>query len=452
MFSKKMNRNRAVVTGGSIAGKLAARVLSEFFKEVIVIEKDHKNDSIINRNGVPQGEQGHVLLKSGEEIIEELFPGILQELSLHGAKKTDFAGDLLWSHHGTQKIRFASNVIISQQSRPLLEWQIQQRLEKIPNVYFRFGCRVQNLLFDNDEINRIIFKEADGSVTELLADLVIDASGAAALHNQWLRESGHGIPPKTEVKVNLFYASMVYKELSHSSMDWHSLLAYPNPPEIDRGGMISPIEGNRMLVTLIGYGSKEVPKDLDSFKEYAEKLEQPEFYKAIENALPLSEEIQVYRFPALRRYHFEKLKDTPSGLLVIGDAFCRIDPVFAQGMSLAAMEAKALRDLLRKRLNKKQLTNSYYNNVSRIIDIPWLIALTEDFRFRTTSGRKLIVLPILQWYVKKVVAACSHDESVYSQFIQVLHLKAHPLSLARPGILAKVLKTSVLTKSQTQNN
>ncbi|ESU33711.1 hypothetical protein G3A_04370 [Bacillus sp. 17376] len=442
MFLKNTNRNRAVVVGGGIAGKLAARVLSEFFKEVILIEKDKKNDQVTNRKGVPQGNQGHVLLKSGEEIIEELFPGIFQELSRNGASKTDFARDLLWSHHGTQKIRFDSNVFISQQSRPLLEWQIQQRLEKIPNINFRFDSKVQNLKFKTDEVNFIVIEDKNGTIMELLADLVIDASGAAALHNQWLMDSGYKVPAKTEIKVDLFYASMVFKKLSHATIDWHSLLAYPNPPEFERGGMISPIEENRTLVTLIGYATKEAPKNIDSFMEYAETLEQPEFYEVIKNELPLSEDVQVYRFPALRRYHFEKIRNSPSGLLVIGDAFCRVDPVFAQGMSLAAMEAKVLRELLMRGLNKKQLTKSYHKKVSRILDIPWLIALTEDFRFRTTSGRKPIGLPILQWYVKKVVAACSHNEHVYKRFIQVLHLKSHPISLAHPGILAKVLKTT----------
>jgi flavin-dependent dehydrogenase len=225
-------------------------------------------------------------------------------------------------------------------------------------------------------------------------------------------------------------------------LNWHSLLAYPNPPEIDRGGTISPIEGNRMLVTLIGYGTKNIPNDLDSFMQYAKTLKQPDFYKVIKNEIPCSEDIEVYRFPALRRYHFEKLKDFPSGLLVLGDAACRIDPVFAQGMSLAAMEAKALKELLMMQTTKKRLTKSYYEKVGKILEIPWLIALTEDFRFRTTSGRKPIGLPILQWFVKKVVAASAYNEDVYTQFIQVLHLKKHPVTLANPYILAKVFKDS----------
>jgi flavin-dependent dehydrogenase len=436
----KLNRNRAVVVGGSIAGKLAARVLSEFFAEVIIIEKDENYGCVNARKGVPQGNQGHVLLKSGEDIIDELFPGIIVELSLKGATKSDFAGDLLWSHHGTQKLRFDSNVFISQQSRSLLEWQIQQRLEGIQNISFRFGCKVQGLSFSNGGVNRIIIENQDSVTTELSADLVIDASGAAALHHQWLKDSGFSRPAKTEIKVDLFYASMLYNKVLPQSSDWHSLLAYPNPPEVDSGGMISPVEGNRMLVTLIGYGPKEIPKDKDSFLEYARTLEQPEFYECIKKESPLTDDVQIYRFPALRRYHIEKNKNFPSGLLVIGDALCRIDPLFAQGMSLAAMEAKALRLLLMQRLDKKQLTKNYHKKASEIIAIPWLIASTEDFRFRTTSGRKPIGLSILQWYVKKVVGACSYNEYVYCQFIRVMHLQSHPITLARPSILAKLFR------------
>lgn len=444
MFSKKMGRNRAVVAGGSIAGKLAARVLSEFFNEVIIIEKDKNDAHILNRKGVPQSTHGHVLLKSGEEILEEFFPGIIQELSQKGAKKSDFAKDLLWSHHGSQKVRFASRVFISQQSRPLLEKQIQMRLEKISNIHFRFGCKVKNILMgeNKNELKWVVFEDEEGLITELSTDLIIDASGAAALHNQWLRDLGFEIPPKTEVKADLFYASMVYKGFSPGSMDWHSLLAYPNPSVNNRGGTISPIEGNRMLVTLLGYGTKNIPNDVDSFMRYAKTLEHPDFFEVIKNKIPYSEDIEVYRFPALRRYHFEKLKDLPSGLLVIGDAACRIDPVFAQGMSLAAMEAKALKELLMKEKTKKQLTKSYHKKIGKILEIPWLIALTEDFRFKTTSGSKPIGLPILQWFVKKVVSASSHNEEVYTPFIQVLHLKKHPVSLAHPDILAKVFKSN----------
>jgi 2-polyprenyl-6-methoxyphenol hydroxylase-like FAD-dependent oxidoreductase len=428
---------RAVVIGGSFAGKLAARVLSDFFAEVIIIEKDHKYENVATTKGVPQGAQGHVLLKSGEEILEELFPGIIQDLVQDGSKQSDFAEDLSWFHHGSWKARYDSGLTIIQQSRPFLEWHIQRKLEAIPNIMYRYSSKVKGLIFFENEISGVVAENADGSTVDLEADIVIDASGAAAFTTRWLKDFGFEQPQKTEVEVDLFYASMIYKNLCYKECNWHSILVYPNPPEIERGGSISPIEGNRFLVTLLGYGEKEIPNDLTSFLRYTKTLGQPHLHEMIKNAVPDSE-IEVYRFPALSRYHYEKYRNFPAGLLVIGDAFGRVDPVFAQGMSIAALEAYAMRSLLLRYRSKQKLTKDFHNKVSKIIDIPWLIALTEDFRFKNTSGNRPFGLPFLQWYVKKVVKACSHNEKVYGQFMKVLHLKAHPISLFKPMVLVGV--------------
>jgi len=429
---------RAIVIGGSIAGKLSARVLSEFFEEVIVLEKDQKNDSIAIRKGVPQGSQGHVLLKSGEEILEELFPGIIEEMVKEGSTVSDFAQDLLWFHYGCQKKRFNSGLSMIQQSRPFLEWHIQKKMEKIPNIDFRYGCKVTKLILNaKKEISGVTVETLDGKPMNLSGDLVVDASGAASFAPKWLEELGFNKPEKTEVKVDLFYASMIFRKLAAGGSNWHSLLIYPNPPKQTSGGTISPIEGNRHLVTLLGYGFESLPSDHSSFLQYAKNLNQPDLYEAIKTSVPESG-IQIYRFPALRRFHYDKMKQFPAGLLVMGDSFCRIDPVFAQGMSIAAMEAEVLRKLLKAFKTKGILTKDFHRKISKIIDIPWLIALTEDFRFRHTSGKKPIGLSVLQKYVKNVVQACSYNEKVYRQFMNVLHLKAHPVSLFKPAILNAV--------------
>jgi 2-polyprenyl-6-methoxyphenol hydroxylase-like FAD-dependent oxidoreductase len=432
---------RAVVIGGSFAGKLAARVLSDFFAEVIIIEKDHKNVNISTTKGVPQGAQGHVLLKSGEEILEELFPGIIQDLVRDGSRQSDFAEDLSWFHHGSWKARYDSGLTIIQQSRPFLEWHIQRKLEAIPNIMYRYSSKVKRVIFIENEISGIVAENADGNTVEIMADIVVDASGAASFTTRWLKDFGFEQPQKTEVGVDLFYASMIYKNLCHKDCNWHSILVYPNPPELERGGSISPIEGNRYLVTLLGYGEKTIPNDHASFLRYAKTLGQPDIHEMIKNAVPDSE-IEVYRFPALSRYHYEKYRKFPAGLLVIGDSFCRVDPVFAQGMSIASMEVYAMRSLLLRYRNKQKLTRDFHNKVSKIIDIPWLIALTEDFRFKNTRGIKPLGLPLLQWYVKKVVNACSHNEKVYGHFLKVLHLKAHPISLFKPMVVAGVFAST----------
>ncbi|MEH7374005.1 FAD-dependent oxidoreductase [Neobacillus drentensis] len=434
---------RALVIGGSIAGLLAARILSDFFEEVLIIEKDQKREKHLTRTGVPQGTHGHVLLKSGEEIFTELFPGIVDELIADGSVKSDFTSELAWNHHGSWKVKYHAGISIIQQSRPFLEWHIQRRLEMIPNISFLNGAKAKRMLINSDSTSIIgveIQKDGEAAVP-LNANLVVDATGAGSNSTNWLRQLGFDAPQKTEVKVNLFYASRIYSSLSSKNKDWGNLLVYPNPPRQNRGGSISPIENQRWMVTLLGYGVESPPSTLEEFINYAKSLEQPDVYEAIKNGTPETD-VSVYRFPALRRFHYENLQRFPNGLIVSGDAFCRIDPVFGQGMSIAALEAIALKKELQKALNKNklsQISKNTHRSFSKIIDVPWLIALTEDFRFTHTDGAKPFGLPLLKWYVKRVILACESNQKVYGKLINVLQLKAHPISLFSSSTLKAVL-------------
>jgi 2-polyprenyl-6-methoxyphenol hydroxylase-like FAD-dependent oxidoreductase len=434
---------QALVIGGSIAGLFAARILSDFFEEVLIIEKDQKREKHLTRTGVPQGSHGHALLKSGEEILTELFPGIVDELIADGSVKSDFTSELAWNHHGSWKVKYHAGISIIQQSRPFLEWHIQRRLEMIPNISFLYGTKAKRMLINSDSTSIIgveIQKDGEAAMP-LNADLVVDATGAGSNSTNRLRQLGFDAPQKTEVKVNLFYASRIYSWLSSKNKDWGNLLVYPNPPRQNRGGSISPIENQRWMVTLLGYGVESPPSTVEEFINYAKSLEQPDVYEAIKNGTPETD-VSVYRFPALRRFHYEKLQRFPNGLIVIGDAFCRIDPVFGQGMSIAALEAIALKKELQKALNKNklsQISKNTHRSFSKIIDVPWLIALTEDFRFTHTDGAKPFGLPLLKWYVKRVILACESNQKVYGKLINVLQLKAHPISLFSSSTLKAVL-------------
>ncbi|MBT2690645.1 FAD-dependent monooxygenase [Bacillus sp. ISL-47] len=435
-----IEKKTALVIGGSIAGMLAARVLSDFFEEVIIIEKDPKNTKGQIRKGIPQGAQGHVLLKSGEEILEEFFPGLTDEMIKEGSVPADFANDLAWYHHGGWKIKYDSGLSIIQQSRPFLEGHIRKRMDRIDNIHTLYNTKVKGLLTDGSRVTGIEAETAD-EVIELSADLTVETSGASSLAVQWLKKLGFAAPEKTEIKVNLFYANRIYQKLSPIQREWKSLLVYPNPPAQVCGGGISPTVDNQWMVTLLGYGFSSPPADNDAFLEFAKNLEQPHVYEAIKDGEPVTD-TEVYRFPALRRFHFEKLKSFPKGLIVMGDAFCRIDPVFAQGMSIAAKEAKALQEMFKAAGALEADPKVYHQKISKIVDIPWFIALTEDFRFSKTKGNKPIGLPLLQWYVKKVVLACSHDSYIYGRFMKVLHLQAHPIYLITPRVLKGIFRFS----------
>ena len=73
-------RERAVVLGAGMAGLLAARVLSECYDSVTVVERDKSLECPSPRKGVPQGRHVHMFLSRGTQVLAELFPGLLDEL------------------------------------------------------------------------------------------------------------------------------------------------------------------------------------------------------------------------------------------------------------------------------------------------------------------------------------------------------------------------------------
>lgn len=436
MFQKE----KAVIIGGGISGKLAARVLSDFFQEVIILERDPEQQGPFPRKGAPQGEHIHALLFAGAYGLEELFPGITKKFNESGAVKINSTQDLAWFHHGVWKLRFAGDYTTILQTRPHLEWHIEQYVKRIPNVTIQYGQTVQNYLYKEEE-NRITGVETaddSGTIRTIHADLVTDASGASSLSSRWLNKREVHIPEE-QVKINLSYFSKIVQLPENQNRDWTIKLIYPNPPLEKIGGAISKVEGNRYIVTYIGYhneiNEKEVLKSDNSFIEIAKKLPKLDIYEELRDATALSS-TSVYRVPKISWRRFDKVHNLPNGLLLIGDTICRIDPFFGQGMSISVLEALALKKLLAE----EKKIEDFHRQAVKIISPIWNMVITEDFRYPDTMGKKPAGLSIQQWYAKNIFLLSSENQDIYNSFIKVMNLLRPTSSLMHPGIIKCVLK------------
>jgi 2-polyprenyl-6-methoxyphenol hydroxylase-like FAD-dependent oxidoreductase len=430
---------KAIIIGGGISGKLAARVLSDIFKEVIILERDQERLEPLPRKGAPQGKHLHALLHAGEYGLEELFPGITEKFYDSGAVKINSTIDLAWFHHGAWKIRYDGGYRTTLQTRPHLEWHIEQYIKRIPNVVFQYNQVIQDFLYNKAEHRITGVQLKNGS---LLADLVVDASGISSLTSNWLSKRGTHIPEE-KVEINLSYISKQFQLAENHERDWKIKMIYPNPPQDKIGGTISKVEGNRYIVTLMGYhnavNEKEVLKDDDNgFIELSKKLPRLDIYQEIENATPLTE-TSLYRIPHIVWRRFDRM-ELPEGLLLIGDTFCRIDPVFGQGMSISILEALALKKLLEKHKHAPDLfTKSFHKKAAEIISPIWNMVITEDFRYPATSGKMPFGLTIQQWYAKNIFVLSSKNQEVYDTFVKVMNLVRPITSLMKPSIIKSVL-------------
>ncbi|MGG3626600.1 FAD-dependent monooxygenase, partial [Bacillus gobiensis] len=340
-------QEKAVVIGGGIAGKLAAKALSHLFQQVIIVEADQECKEKVPRKRVPQSYHPHVLLKRGEEAIETLFPGIVSQLIEDGSIVTNLTKDLKWHHFGYWKKRFSGEFIMLQLSRPMLEWHLQRRVEEGPNITTRYETKTEQLLVnkhDNTVLGVRVRSLKSGLTEDLDASLVVDASGSSSKSIDWLQSLEIKVK-KEKVKIQLFYATRLYSLKKQEHPEWKSLLISPSFPDNPYGAFIQTLEENRFSVTFSGYANAHAPKTNEEFISYAKKLPVPDVLQFLEGAEPLSE-IKIHRVPYQVRRRFDLAKNIPEGFLIIGDAHCRFDPLFGQGMSVAAVQALELKSSL----------------------------------------------------------------------------------------------------------
>jgi 2-polyprenyl-6-methoxyphenol hydroxylase-like FAD-dependent oxidoreductase len=428
--------NHAIVLGGSLAGLLAARVLAEAFSQVTILERDRYPDEPRGRRGVPQGGHLHVLLMRGLAVLKELFPGIGEELVARGAVPLDTGADLKWLTPAGWGPPFRSGLEKLAFSRELLDWVVLRALRTRTNVRCRDGVEVQGLTGGAGRVSGVRLSH-EGRDEEMAADLVVDATGRRSRLPDWMKDLGCAPPRETVVNAFLGYASRIYERPPGEDRGWKAAFVQAAPPRANRAGVLFPIEGNRWICTLGGGNKEYPPHDEAGFLEFARSLGSPVVHDVISAARPLSP-IQTYRATENRLRHFEELQRPPEGLVAVGDSVCAFNPVYGQGITVAALGALALRDCLAK--GPQGLPGRFYRRLSKVVGPPWMLATSEDGRYTLSEGgRPTAATRVMQKYVDRVVSASLEDLEVRRLWLEVFHMLRPPTALLRPGVVARVL-------------
>ena len=283
-----------------------------------------------------------------------------------------------------------------------------------------------------------------GPETVIMSDLIVDTSGRASHAGRWLEQLGHDAPAESTVQIDFAYASRIYRRPAGFAADWKVLVCYPNPPEGKRGAYIFPIEDNRWIVTMGSRLGDRPPSDEAGFLEFARTLPHPDVYEAIRDAEPVTP-VTTFRFPANLWRHYEKLRRFPQRFIVLGDAVCSFNPIYGQGMSICALEALALERTLRG-TSKGELVRAasrFRKAVARIVEIPWMLVTTEDFRYPETQGMRSPLTRFINWYTRKVHELTVDDAAALRTLLGVMQMEKHPMALYGPGILTRLVAAAL---------
>lgn len=427
----------AVVLGGSMAGLLAARVLLDRYENVTLVERDRFPAIGEPRKGVPQAQHAHGLLASGSAAIERLFPGTHEALAALGATSGDLGRDGRFIIGGRRFPRVDMGERSMSVSRPLLEGYVRNRLVAMPGLRALDSCDALGLVLDGDSVRGVrLLRRTDGSAEErMAADLVVDATGRGSRTPTWLRAAGFEAAEEERVEIGVGYTTVVCRrEKEH--LNGQRLVVIGAAPPNRRCGVAVSLEGDRWMVTLVGYLGEHAPDTHQGLLDFARTLPAQDLHELLRRAEPLGEPVTA-RFPYSQRRRYERLTRFPNGLVVTGDALCSFNPIFGQGMSVSALEAETLGDVLGD--GPTQAWKRFFRAAARIVDAPWAIAVGNDLRFGEVLGKRTLAGRVIRAYLSRFVRVASTDAVAAAAFLRVTHLLSPPASLFAPRLAWRAL-------------
>ncbi len=444
--------SHAIIIGGSLAGLLASRVLAKHFDRVTIVEQDFLPEKPAPRPGIPQSRHPHILLTRGKIILEEFFPGLENELIAAGAPSLE-PRSIGWFSPAGWAPHFSPDVNdLMMFSRDLLDWHIRHRLAENTNVHFLEGGKVTGLLANASRAEvagvsvrfRDRHKQANIHTENLYADLVVDAGGKVSKTPQWLKSLGYEPPQETTINAFVGYASRIY-EGSGKLSGTAPLFVSTAPPFGTRGGGIFSIEGNRWLAILLGGDRDYPPADEAGFLEFARTLPTPRMYDAIKDAEAITP-VYSYRGTENRLRHYERLARYPENLIIIGHAVSAFNPIYGQGMTVAALDAQVLDKCLQKQRERYPegdltgLARQVQQKLAKLHTTPWTFAISQDSRYPGSQGAKLNLATRLTIdYMDLVLKVMVSDAKVCQAFLQVMHMNELPTVLFHPSIAVKAI-------------
>jgi 2-polyprenyl-6-methoxyphenol hydroxylase-like FAD-dependent oxidoreductase len=420
---------QAVIIGAGIAGLAAAGALADWFEEVTVLERDHLPDGVACRPGTPQAWHSHGLLLGGLFALEELFPALGDDLTAAGAVPLRFNQDFreeLPNREAMPQRDFGW--VGYTMTRPLVESTLRRRVVQRRNVTLRQSTRAFGIIAEGDQsrVTGVRCSSADDGGDETLsAELVVDASGRGHLTAALLQSIGRPPAAESVVGIDLGYTTTVLDIPDDAPSDWKAVLTHSNAPQSSRRAVMLPVEHGRWMMTLAGRGSDRPPGEWDALLGYLRELNTPTIYNAVRKSVPVGR-LARFGFPESIWRHYERLADFPAGLIPIGDAICRFNPIYGQGMTVAAKEASLLHRLIASRAAEPDplagLGQRFFADAKPLVETAWTMAAIPDFAYPNTRGIRPNDLDHSLHFAQALSRIAARDEAVQRLVVEVWHL------------------------------
>ncbi|MCQ6245373.1 NAD(P)/FAD-dependent oxidoreductase [Streptomyces malaysiensis] len=427
--------------GGGLAGVLAAWALRGYAERIVVVERDRYPERPAFRSGVPQGRHAHLLLEAGHRALEELMPGAREELRAAGAVRVPMSG-VRWLSAAGWLAKYESEVAFLSCTRPLLDHTVLRRVRGEPTVRWLENTDVVGLLGTPAEVTGVQVRargDARAQVREVRAEMVVDASGRTSSLPSWLAQLGCPPAPEERVDAGVSYVSRLYHRAAGPDPGFDALYLQTRAPDVPRLGVVLPVEDGRWIASLGSMRGAQAEPGTAGFDRQLRLLRDPSLRELLVRAEPAGAVRGFWPGPGVRR-HYERR--APGGLVVIGDAVCTFNPVYGQGITVAALGARALRAAAERHGSiGHRMADTARKGIAAATNTAWMLSSSEDVRFpATTGGPAGLPVRAQHRYLDRVIRRATVDPAVCNALHEVMSLVAAPTALMRPAVLRSVLR------------
>ncbi|CAM5285909.1 FAD-dependent oxidoreductase [Streptomyces abikoensis] len=434
---------RAVVLGAGMAGLLAAAAAARHVGEVVIVERDRLPEGLEPRKGLPQARHAHLMMSGGARAVESLLPGAIEGWVSAGARRVPLGTGLVALGPQGWYPRWPSTQFLMACTRDLLDLVVRERVLALPGVVLRQETDALALLGDARRVTGVKVRTAGSHSAEALeADLVIDASGRGSQAARRLSELGLHPAHEETVDSGMVYVTRVFRAPPGSErFPVVSVQADPHSAMPGQGATMLPVEGGRWLLTACGTRGGEPSREAGEFEPFVRSLRHPLIADLIAGLEPLTD-VHLTRSTVNRRRYFERLPAWPEGFAVVGDAVATFNPVYGQGMSVAAHCATAIHRILAVHgADSPGVARRIQRAVGRAASSPWDLATGEDINYPGTIGeRPPAAARLLRGYVQRLMRTAVVNPVVMRSLYDVMTLSAPMSALVSPPVLLGVLR------------
>jgi 2-polyprenyl-6-methoxyphenol hydroxylase-like FAD-dependent oxidoreductase len=428
--------DRAVVLGGSVAGLLAARVLADHAREVVVFEPDRAAAPDGSRSGAPHSNQLHVLQPGGRSQLDRWFPGFAAQAAAEGAVLVDPSARTRY-RNGRRRVAGAPVESLSL-TRPFLEDLLRRRTSALPNVTFA-GHRAAGLEVTGAAVTGVRCAGPDAETVEP-ADFVVDAMGRSSRLGDWLERAGWEAAPVRRMPIRINYATALFRR------------AEPDPPTktalalrgaLDgseaAGAAFAAVEGDRWMALLAGFVDHRPGRTADDFVRRCREEYPPEFGHVVSGEMlgPVAN----FHLAESRRRDYHAVRRLPAGVASVGDAVASFNPIYAQGLSSAALHAACLSAYLRSD-DVRAPARGFFARQRIVVDAAWGFSTRADLALPHIDGPYPRGYRATRWISRRIVDAAQVDPVVARRFDEVTFMQRHPSTLVTPEILARSFRSA----------